>query len=293
MIERRYAGARPVTELPAGAIDTQLHLYMPGFPARPGGPGLPPNAPGLAEYRQVMARLGIERFVITQGNAHQFDNANILAALAEAGDHARGVGVITEQTSDLELEALSAAGVVGARIMDLPGGAVGLDRLEAVDARAAAAGWMLAVQFDGGRLSEHMDRLMGLRARWVLDHHGKFFRGISPEGPEVALLKRLVDNGRCWFKFAGCYESSRSGGPEFADVAGIARIMAAHAPERIVWGTNFPHNAATSTEEYPDDAALCDTVLGWLPDGKGRRLALVENPEALYGFAPFRRTQAG
>ena len=74
MIERRVTGEKPKTTLPRGAIDTQLHVYLPGFPAQPGGPDLPEGMPGLAEYRQVMAWLGIERFVITQGNAHQHDN---------------------------------------------------------------------------------------------------------------------------------------------------------------------------------------------------------------------------
>lgn len=286
MIERRLAGEKPGTVLPRGAIDTQLHVYLPGFPARSGGPELPEGAPGLPEYRQVMAWLGIGRFVITQGNAHQRDNSNIVAALAEAGDIARGVAVIDGATSEAEMVRLTEAGIVGARIMDLPGGAVGFDALEEIDARASAAGWMMAVQFDGSDLAQHYDRLCRLRSRWVLDHHGKFFRGARPDGPEIALLKRLIDRGNCWFKFAGCYESSLDGGPDYPDVAAIARLMAVHAPERIVWGTNFPHNAATTTAEYPDDAALLETALSWFPNDRGMNLALVENPEELYEFQP-------
>lgn len=285
MIQRRYSGEKPKTAMPAGAVDTQLHLYQPGFPAQPGGPALPKAPPGLAEYRQVMVWLGIERFVVTQGNAHQFDNGNLVAALAEAGSVARGVAVISANTSDAEMEVLAEAGVVGARIMDLPGGAVGLDQLEEIDARASAAGWMMAVQFNGSDIAGHFDRLSALRSNWVFDHHGKFFRGAAPDGPEVDLLKRLIDGGNCWFKFAGCYESSRDGEPEYSDIAAIARVIAAYAPDRIVWGTNFPHNQATTTADYPDDAALLDTSLSWLPDDRGRRLALVENPEALYKFS--------
>lgn len=135
--------------------------------------------------------LGIDRFVITQSNAHQHDNANVVAALNEAGEAARGVVVISANTSDEEIEVLKRAGVVGARIMDLPGGAVGLDQIEEIDARASAAGWMMAVQFDGSGITDHFDRLTRLKSRWVFDHHGKFFRGITPDGPEVDLLKRL------------------------------------------------------------------------------------------------------
>ena len=108
MIERRYTGLKPATAMPAGAIDAQLHLYLPGFPAHPGGPPLPPALPGPAEYRQVMAWLGIERLVVTQGNAHQFDNGNLLACLDAMGDRARGVAVIDGTTSDAEIEALHA-----------------------------------------------------------------------------------------------------------------------------------------------------------------------------------------
>lgn len=285
MIERTYSGKAPKTALPAGTIDTQMHMYLPGFPALAGGPGLPPGPlPGPADYRRTMAWLGIDRVVITQGNAHQFDNGCLLACLAEMEGIARGVAVITGNTQDAEMERLADAGVVGARIMDLPGGALGLNGLEAVDARASAFGWMMAVQFDGSHILEHEARLAGLGSRWVLDHHGKFFAGATPSSPQVDAVKRLIDKGNCWFKFAGCYESSRTGGPDYDDIAAVAREIAAHAPERIVWGTNWPHNIARTTGDYPDDAALADTVLGWFPDAAGRGLALVDNAESLYGF---------
>jgi D-galactarolactone isomerase len=282
---RTLSGERPRTALPQGTIDAQTHMYLPGFPSKPGGPALPAGSlPTPQQYRQVMDWLGIGRVVITQGNSHQRDNGNLLACLAEMGDVARGVAVIDAQTPEAELDALSQAGVVGARMMDLPGGAVGLDELDAIDARASARGWMLAIQFDGGDILLHEQRLAQLKSRWVFDHHGKFFSGNHPESPQIAALKRLIDGGRCWFKFAGGYESSKSGAPSYDDVAAVARGIADHAPERIVWGTNWPHNLARTQAQYPDDAALMDTVLGWFRDDGARKLALVDNPEALYGF---------
>ncbi len=285
MIARKLTGAPMVPAFPRGAVDCQMHMYLPGFPAQDGGPGLPPDPlPDAAAYRQVMGWLGIDRVVITQGNAHQRDNANLLACLAEMGDCARGVAVIDAETSDAEMARLADAGVVGARIMDLPGGAVGLDALEAVDARAHAAGWMLAVQFDGSDLLTHLPRLQRLKSRWVLDHHGKFFKGVAANSPEIDALLRLIDGGRCWFKFAGAYESTRQPWP-YDDIAAPARCIAAHAPQRIVWGTNWPHNMARRTEDYPDDAALAALALGWLPDG-ARTQVLVHNPATLYQFPP-------
>jgi len=279
---RKLDGEPPRTSMPKGAIDTQCHLYLPDCPAVPGAVSVPEGCPGPDDYRVVMRRLGVDRTVVTQGNAHGFDNASLLACLSEMGPVARGVAVVTGETSDAEMQRLSDGGIVGARIMDLPGGAVGLDQLEAVDARAEAFAWMLAIQFDGSKILEHETRLAGLRSRWVLDHHGKFFAGVTPESGQVDAVKRLIDGGRCWFKFAACYESSLSGGPAYSDVGAVARTIASYAPERIIWGTNWPHNMIRRSEDYPDDAELLDLAMGWIPDDRGRQLALVDNPSELF-----------
>lgn len=285
MLQRQLSGLPPDPPLPVGAVDCQMHAYAPGLPAAAGAIPLPlGDLPTPAQYRQVMAWLGLSRVVVTQGNAHGRDNANLLACLEDFGEIARGVAVIDAQTSDAEMAQLAACGVVGARIMDLPGGAVGLDALEAVDARVHAAGWMLAVQFDGSRLLDHLPRLARLRSRWVLDHHGKFFQGVAPDGPEIDALLRLMEGGRCWAKFAGCYESSRQGWP-YDDIAAPARRLAAQMPERIIWGSNWPHNLMRATADYPDDARLAELTLGWLAEGTRQRV-LVQNPIELYGFPP-------
>lgn len=283
MIERKLSGPQPNIVLPKGTIDTQMHMYLPGFPAVSGGPGMPPAPlPTPQMYRQAMAWLGIDRVVITQGNAHQTDNACLLACMEEMGEAARGVAVITPDTPEAEIEALSAKGIVGARIMDLPGGAIGLDCLEEIDAISANAGWMMAIQFDGSALPELESRLAGLKSDWVLDHHGKIFSGVTDS--HVATIKRLLDRGKMRFKFAGCYEATLTSGPDYPDIARVARDIGIYAPERIVWGTNWPHNMALKTEDYPDDGALLDTVLSWLADGDARTKALVSNPAELYKF---------
>ncbi|MCO5734490.1 amidohydrolase family protein [Rhizobium sp. SSA_523] len=285
MLKRPLTGRKPNILLPEGAVDTQMHMYLPGYPSRPGGPGLPAgDLPTPQQYREVMQWLGIDRVIITQGNAQQTDNDNVVACLKEMGDVARGIAAVAPEASDAELDALAEAGIVGLRIMDLPGGAVGLAALERLDAMARARGWMLAIQFDGSNIEEHEPRLAALTSRWVLDHHGKFFCGVTPDSPQIAATRRLIDKGNCWFKFAGVYESSKSGGPDYADVAAVARVIAGHAPERIVWGTNWPHNLAREQADYPDDVALTETVLGWLADDSARHKALVSNPEDLFGL---------
>ncbi len=284
---RPLSGRKPAFTLPKGAIDTQMHAYMPGHPALPGGPALPAGElPTPQQYRQFMDWIGIDRVIVTQGMAHQLDNANLVACLNAFGDIAFGVAAIDASASEAELDRLSAARVRGARIMNLPGGATNLTKLEEVDAIAASRNWMIAIQFDGSDILDYEERLSKLKSRWVFDHHGKFFCGVTPDSPQVKATKRLIDGGRCWFKFAGAYESSKTGGPDFEDVAVVARSIATHAPERIVWGSNWPHNLARTQADYPDDAALVDTVLSWLPDEAARHRALVDNPQELFGIAP-------
>jgi D-galactarolactone isomerase len=285
-IVRTFDGDKPRMVMPKGAIDTQMHMYLPGFPALEGGPPVPEGTTGPEEYRRLMNWLGIERVVITQGNAHQRDNGNLIASLRAMGNVAKGVAVVTRQTPLDAIQEMIDVGVIGARIMDLPGGAVDLTHLEEVDSIAQELGWCIAVQFDGSHILDHEERLAAVKSRWIFDHHGKFFAGVTPDSPQISALKRLIDKGNCWFKFAGCYESSRSGGPEFDDIAAVARVIAAHAPDRIIWGTNWPHNNAKTTADYPNDADLLGRVLSWLPSQEARRKALVTNPEELFGFDP-------
>ncbi|MBA5779424.1 amidohydrolase family protein [Stappia sp. F7233] len=283
MLVRKLSGDTPKTVLPKGATDTQMHLYLPDYPAEAGGPPVPEGTPGPDDYRQVMEWLGIDRVVVTQGNAHQFNNDCLLACVAAMGPVARGVAVITSDTPDAEMKRLHEGGIRGARIMDLAGGAVGLDGLAGVDARAHDFGWTVAVQFDGSRILAHMPKLEAIESRYIIDHHGKFFSGTTPDSAEVDAVKRLIDRGNCWFKFAGCYESSRTGGPDYSDIAAVARKIAAYAPERIIWGTNWPHNQVRRTEDYPDDAGLLDLVLGWAPQS-ALQSVLVDSPARLFDF---------
>lgn len=283
-MERTLTGTAPRLKAPPGAVDTQMHCYLPGFPSAPGALPLPEGRTGPDAYREVMAWLGIERLVCVQGNAHGADNDNLLAVLESFGPVARGVGVVTPETTQEELERLHAGGVRGARIMDLPGGAVGLGALAAVEPMAHAMGWVVNVQFDGGAILDHLPALERIEARWVLDHHGKFFAGAAPGDERIAAVKRLIDRGNCWFKLAGCYESSRTGAPGYDDVSAVARDIVAHAPERVIWGTNWPHNLIKKAEDYPSDADLLDLLLDWAPSAADRRAILAETPAALYGF---------
>lgn len=282
-LKRKLTGRPSRLSLPPGIIDTQNHIYDSRFSSHPAGPSVPEGCPNILDYLKMADWLGIARTVVTVANAHQTDNESLLAVLSELGDRARGIAAFTADMTDQQINRLIKGGVVGARIMDLPGGAVRFDKLLEIDALTAPRDLMMAVQFDGNTILEKAIWLHKVRSQFVIDHHAKFFKSVDPKGPEVDEIKSLIDKGNCWFKFAGCYESSTVGAPEYDDVAAVAREIASYAPDRIVWGSNWPHNAATSTQAYPDDMDLLEVALSWI-DSKHHGKVLVENPEILYQF---------
>lgn len=279
---RPLDGAAPALQAPPGATDCHIHLYLPGYQAQPGGPPIPELAT-VEDYRQVQRRLSLERVVVTQSNAYQCDNSALLDALSQLGpETARGVAVVTPDTPDHELEAWHARGVRGARIMQLPGGAVKIDRMLDVERRIRSLGWHLMVQFNGRHLDDYRDELRRIEGDYIIDHIGKFMDPVPADDPRVDELLRLLDRGNAWFKICAGYEASLEGGPHYADVGAIARRVIEHAPERILWGSNWPH-VGVPRSQYPDDAEQLDVLVEWAsPDV--RHKILVDNPAALYGF---------
>ncbi|MDB4981015.1 MAG: hypothetical protein JWM82_1767 [Myxococcales bacterium] len=271
---------------PPGACDTHVHFYDAAAPvATPGAPM--PGTRTVEEYRvSVQARLGLSRVVVVQPNAYGDDNRVTLAAIARfnaTGGQARGVAVVRPDVSDAELERLTRGGMRAIRIMTLHAGTLGFDVMDAVMARVHAFGWSAIVQLDGRDLPKVEAQLARLPGRFVIDHTGKFLEPVAPDHPAFASLLRLVDTGRCWVKLAGPYETSKVGAPTYADVGRLAKALAAHAPERLLWASNWPHSTA-GTPEPPDEADLLDLLLDWLPDERARTQTLVDNPAALYGF---------
>jgi D-galactarolactone isomerase len=259
-----------------------MHLYLPGYEAQPGGPGIAELAT-VADYRQVQQRLSLERVVVTQSNAYQFDNRAILQGVAEIGqDRARAIVAVAPDVAESQLEALHAQGARGARIMQLPGGAVGMSGLAAVEARIKAFGWHLMVQFNSREINDYVEILRAIESDYIIDHIGKFMPPVADDDPRVDQILSLLDRGNAWVKICGGYETSLSGGPEYADVSPIAKRIIQHAPERVIWGSNWPH-VAVPRDQYPNDAEQLDVLLEWA-DEHARQKILVDNPAVLYGF---------
>ena len=280
-MERKLTGAPPKLFAIKGKCDTHIHFYADKYRPLPGTPS--PAAASVADYRKVMQWLGIERAVVVQPNAYGDDNSCTMDAVRELGANARAVVVVKPGVSDEEVARLTKAGARGIRFMSLLGGTLSWPAMDEMGRRAHEHGWHALVQLDGRTLPEREAQIRGLPGRFVIDHIGKFLEPVEPDHAGFKSLLSLLDTGRCWLKLAAPYEWSKSGGPAYADVARLAKILIRHAPDRMIWASNWPH-AQANLFGYPDDGALMDLLLDWAPDRGTIEKILIHNPAELYGF---------
>jgi len=242
----------------------------------------PPDA-SLVEYRTVQAALGVDRVVFVQPTTYGLDNRCQLEAAAEFGDAARAVVVVDDTTTENELTRLTSQGGRGARFHMLPGGAVPWEIMHTVAELIAGHGWHIQLQLNGRELAEQLDALLALPVPIVVDHFGRFMPPVEPEDQAFGALLRLVDTGRCWVKLSAPYESTHDGAPGCPAVAALAHRLVKHAPERMLWATNWPHPGRV---DPPTATQLADLRVAWLPTDALRRQVLVDNPAEVYGFDP-------
>jgi D-galactarolactone isomerase len=283
--EEERLPAEPRFPVPPGAVDCHMHIYGPSerYPAAATNPSPVPSNGNLSAYRTVKERLGLTRTVVVQPTAYGVDNACTLDAVADLGANAaRAVVAVTPETPKDELLRLHAAGARGARAFMLGGGPVSWERLQALAAHVAPLGWHVQLQFDGGEMADRESLIRDLPCPVVIDHIGRFHEPVPPDASPVRALLRLLEGGRTWVKLSSPYGVSRSGPPGYADVSAIARALIATAPDRLVWGSNWPHPNAP--EPKPDEAPLLDLLAEWAPDERVRRGILVNNPTKLYDF---------
>lgn len=274
----------PAFTPPPGACDCHMHIYGPAetYPPAPASP-FPPVAGGdIAAYLKVRARLGLSRAVVVQPSVYGFDNRATLDAMAILGEDARGVAVVPPDVSDAELERLTGLGICGIRFFMIGGGALGWGDLETLAAKTAAFGWHVQMQMDGRLLHEEADRLARLPGRLVIDHNGKFLEPVGLDHPGFKALQGLLDGGRTYVKTSGVYETSRLGPPFYSDVAALARALIAHAPERCLFATNWPHPSKPGNP--PDDATLVDLFRALCGSDALAAKIMTANAAALYGF---------
>ncbi|HET9716976.1 MAG TPA: amidohydrolase family protein [Pseudolabrys sp.] len=275
------SSVRPKLRAPSGTCDTHMHIYDPKYPKAPTAKIDAPAAP-LSAYRRMCARLRVDRTVVVQPSTYGKDNRCTLEATAALGANARCIVVVDETVRDAELERLTKLGARGIRFFMLAGAPLPWEILETMSARAESFGWHIQLQLDGRDLPEREGLLKRLTSRLVIDHVGKFLEPVALDHPGFRTLLSLLDGGRTWVKLSAPYEVSKMGPPNYDDVGQLAKALSNAAPERMLWGTNWPH--PTPGAPVPDDAWMLDMLLDWIPDEPARRKALVDNPAELYGF---------
>ena len=268
---------------PAGACDCHMHIYDAArfAPSRPAS-RMQAQAT-VADYRLLQRRTGTSRTVVVTPAVYATDNRVTLDAIARLGD-ARGVAVVTPEVSDVELAALDRGGVRGIRFTQFdPATAVTtIDMIEPLSRRVNALGWHVQIHMRGDQIAAAADLWPRLPSPIVFDHLGRLPQPDGIGHPAFAVIRRLIDEGRTWVKLSGAYLDTKVGGPSYADATAVAQAFAQAAPERMVWGSDWPH---PTEQQKPDDAVLFDLLSGWSPHEATRRRILVTNPEALYGFA--------
>jgi D-galactarolactone isomerase len=272
---------KPKLAAPRGACDTHMHFYGKEGTQAP-GTFLPGYFP-VEEYQKVQKQVGLERVIVVQPNAYADDNTVTLESIRKIGKGAKGVAVVKPGVQDAELERLTKAGMCGLRIMTLHGGTLGFDVMDGLMARVHPFGWHANIQLDGRELPKYEAQIKRLPGKFVIDHTGKFLEPVSVDSKEFRSLLNLVDTGRCWVKLSAPYETSKTGAPKYEDVSRLARALVKHAPQRMLWASNWPHPSARKPAP-PDDADLLDLLLDWAPDEAMRKRILADNPAELYGF---------
>ncbi len=283
------SGSEPAKlKAPAGACDCHHHIYDGvRFPPK-AGVQVVPNA-RVEEYRLLQRRLGTSRNVVVTPApfpATVADNQVTLDAIAQLGANARGVAIVYPAITDAELKTLHQGGIRGIRFSltsGRPGAAshAATDVIEPLAKRVAALGWHVQFNMSAEQIVETEDLLARLPAPIVFDHMGHMPQPAGIDHPAFKIIRRLVDKGQTWVKLSVTYDSSKDGPPGYADVNKVAQAYVKASPERLVWGSNWPHPSETSK---PDDAMLLDLVSQWAPDEPTRNRILAANPEALYGF---------
>ena len=273
----------PRLKAPALACDSHLHIYDPSFKMAWPKLRAQPNA-SLAEYKLLQQRLGMTRAVVVQPAVYGTDNRATVAAVRTLGiENARAVGVLHPTVTDAELDELHAAGVRGLRFTqhDPATAVTSPDMIEPLARSIAERGWHTQLHLRGDQIAAMASLIEGLPGTIVIDHLGRVPQPGWLAHPAYAIVRRLLDSGRGWVKLSGAYLDTKIGPPRYPDATQLAREYVKAAPERCVWGSDWPHPTESTK---PDDAVLLDLLQEWARDEATRRLILVENPATLYGF---------
>lgn len=287
---------RPLRAVPAFACDSHMHIFDPRFPASPHWTRTPPVAT-VADYRQLQARLGTSRTVIVTPSTYGTDNRCTVDALDQFGDTARGVAVVDLDVTRAELARLDHHRVRGLRVNFVTPQAWGettAAHLTALGARIADLGWHLQIFVHPAQLIALEPVLADLPVPLVIDHLARIDPRDGAAAPAFKVLARLLEAGNTWVKLSGAYmrsvpqararsDTNPDTGPNtYADTIPLGRALVALAPERLVWGSDWPHT--TATPDSVNDATLMDLLYDWAGSDAIAEQILVGNAARLYRF---------
>ncbi|MDE0794138.1 MAG: amidohydrolase family protein [Alphaproteobacteria bacterium] len=282
-----YDTRPPKIKPPPGACCTQAHVFGPAdkFPYSEGRGYTPPDA-GIETYLNLLDILGLDRGVIVHGSAHGSDNRASLDGIARAPDRLRGIAVVDPEISDAALEELDAGGMRGIRLSTMLKGGVGSEQLAPMADKIRGLGWHIVLHVnDSKEIAELNSTLRNLPVPIVIDHLSRVRggQGVDYVGFQ-ALLRLMRETDHVWGKISSWYRLTDIG-PPYDDMTPIARAMIAARPDRVIWGTNWPHPILWD-HLMPNDGDLFNQFMDWAADDATRHQILVDNPAALYGFDP-------
>ena len=277
---------KPKFALPPGTCDSHFHIFGPPdrFPYAPTRVYTPPAAP-LEHFLNLMEVLGTERGVVVQPNAHGFDNKVTLDAIARSGGRFRGVAKLDDTFSDGDLEKLHEGGIRGIRfnlIAEL-GGKPNLPMYKRVIERITPLGWSITLHMLPPELVEIADWIRTIRIPLIIDHFARVdFAGGVKQKPYQVLLE-LAAEEHIWVKIS-CAERLSALGPPYLDSVPFAHALIEAAPDRLLWGTDWPHTQRFKPGHMCDDGDLVDLLPEMVPDAAILTRTLVDNPAQLFGF---------
>ncbi len=274
---------KPDKALPAGACDSHCHVFGPvdRFPFAETSTYVPVDA-GKEILFQRHQFLGIDRAVIVQASCHGTNNDAMIDALRTAGENYRGVAVVNKDVTVPELEVMHEAGVRGVRFNFVKrlGSAMPINHYREILAKIAAFDWHIIVYFDAEDLVALAPFFRTIEVPVVIDHMGRVpvEQGTSSTAWEL-LHKLLTSEEKYWVKIS-CPERLSKTGPPYADVDVVANSLIETIPDRVLWGTDWPHPNMKS--HMPDDGQLVDRFLQLVKDEPMRQKILIDNPTKLY-----------
>ncbi len=272
----------PSYRVPPGACDAHCHVFGPAdrFPYAPDRAYTPPDAPyeDLVRLHRV---LGVERAVIVHASCHGSDMRVTLDAIARSGGAVRGVAVVDPGVTDADLAALDAGGIRGVRFNFVKhlGGMPDMAFFDRVLAQVEPLGWHVVLHLDAEDVVELAPRIARIRVPFVIDHMGRVKAKDGLDQRPFRQLLELMRNPLAWVKICGAERVSSAGAP-FRDALPFARALVEAAPDRVLWGTDWPHPNVAG--DMPNDGDLVDLLAEAVGDEAVRRRVLVDNPARLY-----------